>query len=348
MYTMDLRTIIEQASQYTHGLTISERIEIGRIKLFNFSYPIFDETYKKVFETNFIRNFYMREIGYETEGLFKFYLETWLNVNMPYFNKLFESELLDYDPFVSYELTTEHNRVNEKLENTTKDTEMNEDRNKEQTSSNIATNTKSLNESQSIDNEKTIDSLITANQNKSSTLTNSSNQTTDGETSGTNNSFKRNIESNNPDTRLAITPNEDGSGVIEYASRINEDKLNNVETLTNDVIVNTTEDSNINDELVETNDNLTTETSSSTMEIISTNIEDSSNSVEASETDKNITSLSDTSALTGNEVEDYRETRRGTIGVKTIQQMLIEYRETFLRIENDIFKEMNQLFMLVY
>nr|prf protein p11,lower collar [Bacillus phage phi29] len=86
-YTMQLRTYIEMWSQGETGLSTAEKIEKGRPKLFDFNYPIFDESYRTIFETHFIRNFYMREIGFETEGLFKFHLETWLMINMPYFNK---------------------------------------------------------------------------------------------------------------------------------------------------------------------------------------------------------------------------------------------------------------------
>jgi hypothetical protein len=64
-------------------------------------YPIFDTNYKAIFETHFIRNFYTREIGFETEGLFKFKLENWLSINMGYFNKMFESELLTFDPLIN-------------------------------------------------------------------------------------------------------------------------------------------------------------------------------------------------------------------------------------------------------
>src|SRR5213595_3196529 len=100
-YTMELKDYIEQVTQDVATHSTRDRIEIGRPKLFDFDYPIFDPAYKNVFETHFIRNFYMREIGFETEGLFKFYLENWLSVNMPYFNKLFESELIAFDPLTN-------------------------------------------------------------------------------------------------------------------------------------------------------------------------------------------------------------------------------------------------------
>src|SRR4051794_36040800 len=109
-YTMELRNYIEMWAQ-NEDLPTREIIERGRSKLFDFEYPLFDPDYKKVFETHFIRKFYMREIGFETEGLFKFQLETWLIINMPYFNKLFESEMLQYDPLSNTKLDVTHKKT---------------------------------------------------------------------------------------------------------------------------------------------------------------------------------------------------------------------------------------------
>lgn len=93
-------------------------IEKGRKKLFDFLYPI-DENYKKEFETKFIRHFYFKEIGFETEGLFKFALEEWLNLNMPYWNKILESTHLEYDPLqnVDYKKDSDLERNLDQVDN---------------------------------------------------------------------------------------------------------------------------------------------------------------------------------------------------------------------------------------
>jgi hypothetical protein len=246
-YTMELREYIEQASQ-DESLPIREQIEKGRTKLFDFEYPIFDPTYKKIFETHFIRKFYMREIGFETEGLFKFNLENWLVINMPYFNKLFESELKTFDPFTNYKMDVTRNKTTDRDQST----------------------------------ENTTDGT-----NKSTSTGNS-----------TSDSFGRNLESNNPDSRLSITPNADGTGVIQYASGIDE------------ATKKTTNDSNgeIND----------------------------------------TTNVTGTATASFDEIEDFVESKIGKTGDQSYSKLLKEYRESFLRIENDIFKEMQQLFMLVY
>lgn len=71
---------------------IPAMIEFARPKIFDFSYPLYEGIDKQEFETNIIRNFYMREIGLETYALWKFYLENKMIQIMPYYNKLFEEQ----------------------------------------------------------------------------------------------------------------------------------------------------------------------------------------------------------------------------------------------------------------
>lgn len=62
-------------------------------------YPIFDEAHRKVLNSKIIRHYYFQEIGFETEGRFLFELNRKMNEIMPYYNKLYQSELLDLDIF---------------------------------------------------------------------------------------------------------------------------------------------------------------------------------------------------------------------------------------------------------
>ena len=66
---------------------------------FNFNFPFYDETKRAEFEQNFLRHFYMREIGLETIDYFMLRLEDKLNTIMPYYNKLLTANAKDYDPF---------------------------------------------------------------------------------------------------------------------------------------------------------------------------------------------------------------------------------------------------------
>lgn len=111
VYTTELRFVLEHYAGYDDSQDydkVDDVIEKGRKKLFDFSYPIFDESYKSVLETKICLHYYTREIGSETAGLFKLRLKTKLNEIMPYYNKLYQSELLKFDPLTDIDLTTDH------------------------------------------------------------------------------------------------------------------------------------------------------------------------------------------------------------------------------------------------
>lgn len=111
-YTTELRFICEELANLTESKpysSIEDIIEKARTKIFDFAYPLFDNDYKKEFETKIINHFYFREIGFETYGVWKHYLRTTLNEIMPYYNKLYESALLDYDPFNEVDYTKSGN-----------------------------------------------------------------------------------------------------------------------------------------------------------------------------------------------------------------------------------------------
>ena len=74
--------------------------------IFDFEFPIFDENYRSVLETKILRHYYTREIGLETYGLWKLKLQTKLNEIMPYYNKLYQSELYTYNPLYDVDMTT--------------------------------------------------------------------------------------------------------------------------------------------------------------------------------------------------------------------------------------------------
>lgn len=112
-YTTQLRTICETYAGLDErgGYNDEEDIIQKAIpKLFDFEFPIYDENYRNVLETKIVRHYYMDEIGMETVGLFKHYLKTRLNEVMPYFNKLYNSELLEFNPLYDVDLTTDHQK----------------------------------------------------------------------------------------------------------------------------------------------------------------------------------------------------------------------------------------------
>lgn len=124
-YTTELRFICEEKAGLDESVgynSVADTIEAARPHIFNFDYPFFtdDENviaahpeladYKKNLETKIIKHYYTREIAAETAGLWNLWLDTKMNEIMPYYNQLYLSELLKFDPFKDTDYTTEHAR----------------------------------------------------------------------------------------------------------------------------------------------------------------------------------------------------------------------------------------------
>lgn len=112
-YTIQLRYVCEQMAGLDKSegyASVSEIIDKAIPKIFNFPWPLFSEDYRLGLERKIIRHFYTREIGLETIPLWQLKLETKLNEIMPYYNKLYESELVKFNPMHDVDLVTQHNR----------------------------------------------------------------------------------------------------------------------------------------------------------------------------------------------------------------------------------------------
>ena len=110
-YTTEVRYICEKYAGYDESKEypdVKTIIDNSWEKIFDFDFPIFDEDYKPVLCKKIIKHYYTREIGLETVALWKLKLDTLMNEIMPYYNKLYESELLRFDPFRDADYTKTH------------------------------------------------------------------------------------------------------------------------------------------------------------------------------------------------------------------------------------------------
>lgn len=141
-YTTELRFICETEAGKTESVGLSkvdEVISAALPHIFDFDFPIFDENYRTTLETKIIRHYYTREIGLETYGLWKLKLQTKLNEIMPYYNKLYQSELYTYNPLYDVDMTTTH--VGQRTgENTNVDSRISEKTNSGNTTSSGSNN----------------------------------------------------------------------------------------------------------------------------------------------------------------------------------------------------------------
>lgn len=102
LYTTEVRYICETAYGLEDSAGLSEVNQILASvwnKVVPQDWPIFDEAYRSVLCQKILKHFYTREIGLETVGLWKLKLETRLQEIMPYYNELYETKLLKFDPF---------------------------------------------------------------------------------------------------------------------------------------------------------------------------------------------------------------------------------------------------------
>ena len=113
-YTTTVKSICEsfaKANGYT-GTDVNEIIQNAYQSIFSFYFPIFEPTHRAELCKKILKHYFFREIGAETYGAWKVQLDTRLNEIMPFYNQLYKSETLEYDPFneVDFEKIDERER----------------------------------------------------------------------------------------------------------------------------------------------------------------------------------------------------------------------------------------------
>ena len=109
-YTTELRFICESKAGLSESVgfnQIDDVISNSWNKIFD-NFPIFDESYRSVLCSKILKHYYTREISAETVGLWQLWLNTRMGEIMPYYNKLYESALLEFDPFKDTNYSRNH------------------------------------------------------------------------------------------------------------------------------------------------------------------------------------------------------------------------------------------------
>lgn len=110
-YTTEVRYICESEAGYDESQgykSIDNIVTLASPKIFDFDFPIFDENYRLVLEKKILKHYYTREISEETVGLWKLRLDEKMNLIMPYYNKLYNSELIQFNPMYDTDYTINH------------------------------------------------------------------------------------------------------------------------------------------------------------------------------------------------------------------------------------------------
>lgn len=335
-YTTEVRYICEMEA----GLTESQGYNnINQIihAVYNSvigDYPIFDEAYRETLNTKILKHYYTREICEETVGLWKLRLNARMNEIMPYYNKLYSSELLNFNPFYDVDLTTTHLRSEDTQGNLTRKTKDNRSDSKNAISEieriNITDNTR---EDATVRNGNT--ETVVENSNASKTQ----NETHSGVNSSSENTANKNQVDKYSDTPQGGITGLESDTYLTNARIINAQENNKQESnQQTDALgsANYSENGNSKDSTSRNDtEHFNTKEKTKNTDTTKTGTNETLNlNVNGERTDENNV----------NTTEDYLERVQGKRGGTSFAKLLSEYRKTFLNIDKMIIDELNDLF----
>lgn len=359
-YTTELRFICEHFAHYDESqgyMEIDKVIEKAIPAIFNFDFPLFDPEYKNVLCTKILKHYYTREICCETYGRWKLFLESRLNEIMPYYNQLYESEKLKFNPLADTDMNTTREGQgsgtigvtgSDSREGTRHGTENGKSKN--ETQSNETYNETGKDTTKETGEET---SETTGNVTRNDTANTTTNGKTTSETNGTSKTTKDELnkyadtpqgavtgllgDKDDPNSAKYLTNARDISAsengtTTGKADGTSEGKTDYTDTVTEDSSGNGTRNSTVDttlDKTVNGGRNGTVNESGET----------------GREWSEDTTSTGTTKSDTVRHTTDsYVMHIAGKSGARTYSKMLMEFRDTFLNIDMQIINDLDDLF----
>lgn len=112
-YTTEVRFICEQKAGLEGSVGASDVDEVlskSWNKVVTSNFAIFDEAYREKLVSKVLKHYYLREIGAETAGVWILWMNTKFEEIMPYYNQLYESAKLKFEPFYDVDYTRSSQR----------------------------------------------------------------------------------------------------------------------------------------------------------------------------------------------------------------------------------------------
>lgn len=112
-YTTEVRFICEQKAGLEGCVDASDVDEVlskSWNKVVTTNFDIFDEAYREKLVCKVLKHYYLREIGAETVGVWMLWMNTKFEEIMPYYNQLYESARLEFEPFYDVDYTRSSQR----------------------------------------------------------------------------------------------------------------------------------------------------------------------------------------------------------------------------------------------
>lgn len=336
-YTTELRYLceVESGATESHGFnSINDILTTSAPKIFNFDFPIFDENYRLPLEIKILRHYYTREISEETVGLWKLRLQDKLNMIMPYYNKLYSSELIQFNPLYDVDLTREKTIVNEG-ENSNEET--GNTFSNENSFANKVQNAEYERNNNSNSNSATFRNSSSAN-NSETSETNTSSSTSSGETDTTStiNDTKKDKYSDTPQGSIS---NLESDTYLTNARITTENATNTDNTeMSNRAAESGSSTSSVNENSVANG------SENNSVEKIDKNTETSTLSDSETKTKNNSVNVNKSNVESITNTQDYTEHVLGKQGTSSNSKMLKEFRETFINIDKMVIEELSTLF----
>lgn len=308
-YTTELRYICETLNGLTESKgysSINEILDNAIPQIFDFDYPIFDESYRHVLEKKILKHYYTREIGMETYGLWKLKLDDKMNIIMPYYNELYKSAALEFNPLWDVDLTTDH--LNNNTGNST-------------TVNSNTRNNKDNNKNTFNQNDKN-----TFNTNGTENRTSNVNEEHEDERHGTDNNTRWDLYSDTPQGGILGIANAEDPSLANNAYLTNARKITDAGTDSD--ISDGTKNTDITDDITKHNNGTSDGTKTGNNVSDRTQVITDSGNVN--------TNIDNT--------EEYLQHIKGKRGGKSYSKLLKEYRETFLNIDKMIIDDLSDLF----
>ena len=289
---------------------LGKLLKLNDFELFDFEYQFDDLKFKQQIEQSVIDYYYSYEIGTETPNEFKRRFQAkWLSF-IDYYNQLYNTTLLTYDPLINYKLTEALDQL--ATTNTLQDS----------TSNTTATGM--------TDTEGT----------ENTTQTNSSDSTrTDNLSAQSDSTRTDNTTSNTVDST-------DGSG-NEKTSDYPQQPIAGGDFLEGEKVTSTSSDGESTTTNTGTVTNSDTTVNTGTQATVTTSDGDTKNTHSAATTSEDSSNTTGKLTSEGTNNTNYEKTIEGLTGT-TYQELIAKERQNLLRLIPAIIGELKPLFILVY
>lgn len=353
-YTTQVRFICETAAglSESEGQTSVKQIIAAAIpSVFDFDFPIFDESYRNVLESKILKHYYTREIGLETVGLWKLKLDTKLNEIMPFYNQLYKSELIEFNPMYDVDLTRDHtlNRSEQTEQTGTETADATKNGTVDTTTSGTKTGTADTKESGNKDGTSRENIDVSENQeteqnSKSDTdIKNTTGSTSEESATGTKTHYDK--YSDTPQGSLQNVQNDtyltNARMVNDNDTQTGKTTVSGEDTSTGSTTADTSTTTDSTSETTRTGS--TTEETSATQNVKTHEDTSGTQNTTSADTEKRNATQTANKELTS--LDDYLEHVKGKNGGVSYSAMLNEFRTTFLNIDMQVINELSDLFM---